>query len=95
MLLNASFNTILVISWRSVLFLGETEVPGENHRPVASHWQCCIEYTSPWTGFELTTLVMIGSDCTGSCNSNYNTTTTVSNCQIKYKSVSNEYHNEY
>ena len=28
-------------------------------------------YTSPWTGFKLTTLVVIGSDCTGSCKSNY------------------------
>ena len=26
---------------------------------------CYIEYTSPWTGFELTTLVVIGTDCTG------------------------------
>ena len=25
--------------------------------------QCCIEYTSQWTGFELTTLVVIGTDC--------------------------------
>jgi hypothetical protein len=24
---------------------------------------CCIEYTSPWAGFELTTLVMIDTDC--------------------------------
>jgi hypothetical protein len=32
----------------------ETRLTGEKHRPVASH---CIEYTSPWTGFELTTLV--------------------------------------
>ena len=30
-----------------------------------------IMYTSPWTGFELTTLVEIGTDCTNSCNSNY------------------------
>ena len=29
---------------------------------------CCIEYFSPWTGFELTTLVVIGINCTGSCN---------------------------
>jgi hypothetical protein len=36
---------------------------------------CCIEYTSPWTGFELTTLVMIGTDCTGSCKCNYHMTT--------------------
>jgi hypothetical protein len=27
---------------------------------------CCIEYTLPWTGFELSTLVVIGTDCTGS-----------------------------
>ena len=34
------------------------------------------EYTSPWTGFKLTTLVVIGTDCTGSCKSNYHTITT-------------------
>ena len=31
---------------------------------------------SPWTGFELTTFVVIGTDCTGSCKSNYHTITT-------------------
>jgi hypothetical protein len=36
---NATFNTISVISWRSVLFVEETGVLGENYRPVASHWQ--------------------------------------------------------
>ena len=36
---------------------------------------CCIEYTSPWAGFELTTLVMIGTDCIGDCISNYQTIT--------------------
>ena len=36
----------------------------------------CIEYTSAWTGFELTTLVVIGTDCTGSCKSNYHMITT-------------------
>jgi hypothetical protein len=39
MLFNATFNNISVISWRSVLLVGETWGPGENHRPVASHWQ--------------------------------------------------------
>ena len=24
---------------RAVLLMGKTEVPGKNHRPVASHWQ--------------------------------------------------------
>jgi hypothetical protein len=37
--LNATFNTISVESWRSVLLVEETAVPGEIHRPVASHWQ--------------------------------------------------------
>jgi hypothetical protein len=35
--------------------------------------KCCIEYTSTWAGFVLTTLVVIGIDCTGSCKSNYST----------------------
>jgi hypothetical protein len=30
-------NNILDKSCRSVLFVEETEVPGENHRPAASH----------------------------------------------------------
>jgi hypothetical protein len=37
MVFNATFNNISVISWRSVLLVEETGVPGENHRPVASH----------------------------------------------------------
>jgi len=37
MVLNATFNNITVIMWRSVLLVEETGVPGENHRPVASH----------------------------------------------------------
>jgi hypothetical protein len=39
MVFNATFNNILVISWRSVLLVEKTRVPGENHRSVASHWQ--------------------------------------------------------
>ena len=30
---NATFNTISVIPWRSVLLVEETRVSGENHRP--------------------------------------------------------------
>jgi len=30
-------------------------------------------YTAPWTGFELTTLLVIGTDCKGRCKSNYHT----------------------
>jgi hypothetical protein len=39
MVFNATFNNISVISWRWVLLVEETGVPGENHRPAASHWQ--------------------------------------------------------
>jgi hypothetical protein len=35
--------------------------------------QCCIQHTSPWAGFEPTTIVVIGTDCIDSCKSNYNT----------------------
>ena len=41
--------------------------------------QCCIEYIRWCAGFELTTLVVTGTDCSGSCKSNYHTImTTVS-----------------
>ena len=39
MVFKATFNSISVISWRSVLLVEETGVHGENHRPVASHGQ--------------------------------------------------------
>ena len=35
-----------------------------------------------WTVFELTTLVVIGTDCKGSCKSNYHTITTTMSCKI-------------
>jgi hypothetical protein len=37
MVFNTTFNNISVILWWSVLLVEETSVPGENHRPVASH----------------------------------------------------------
>jgi hypothetical protein len=39
-------------------------------------------YTLPWSRFELTTSVVIGTDCTGSCKSNYHTMTTT--CTLSY-----------
>jgi hypothetical protein len=39
MVFNATFNNISAISWWSVLLVEDTGVPGENHRPVASHRQ--------------------------------------------------------
>ena len=37
MVFNVTFNNISIISWQSVLLVGETRVSGENLRPVASH----------------------------------------------------------
>ena len=37
MVFNATLNNISVISWRSVLLVEETRVPGENHRPGDRH----------------------------------------------------------
>ena len=39
MVFNATFNNIWVLSWRSVLFIEETGVPGKNHRPFPNHCQ--------------------------------------------------------
>ena len=75
MVFNATFNNISVISWRSVLLVDETEVPGENYRHVASHIQT-LSYNVvhlAWAGFELKTLVVMGTDCVGSFKSNYHT----------------------
>ena len=50
-----------------------------------------MEYTSPWIWFELTTLVVICTDCTGSCKSNYHTITSMTtphvNCVIIYIAI--------
>jgi len=90
MVFNIFFNNISVMSWRLVLLMEETGLPGENHRPAASYWQtlsqCCIEYISPWAGFELTTtLVVIGTDRIGSRNSNYQMIRTTTALNIQWK----------
>ena len=73
MVFNTIFNNISVISWWSVLLVEETRAPRENYQPVTSHWQNLLHNIVhlDLSGFELTTSVMIGTDCTGSCKSNY------------------------
>jgi hypothetical protein len=45
MVFKATFNNISVISWRSVLLVEETGVPGENHQTVARH----VCFVVPWS----------------------------------------------
>jgi len=64
---NATFNNISVIS---VSFIGGGNwSTRENHRSLTNF--------IPWAGFELTTLVVISTDCRGTCSykSNYHTIT--------------------
>jgi hypothetical protein len=74
MLFNDTFNNIPVTSWRSILLQEETGASGENHRPVVDHCQTLshsVVSRTPRAGFELTTLVVIGTDYQDSYKSNY------------------------
>ena len=70
MVFNATFNTISVISWRSVL-LAEESTDLSQVTDKLYHIMLC---TSPWSTFKLTSVVM-DSDCIGSCKSKYHTIT--------------------
>ena len=80
MVLNTTFNNIFVTWWRSVLLEKETGVPGENH-PVQSkvtdkpYHIMFYRIHLARVEFELTTLLVIGTDCTSSYKSNCHTIT--------------------
>ena len=79
MVFNATINNISVLLWQSVILVVETGVPAENERPFTNHWQTLSHNVvsstpcQPWTRFEITTLVVIGTVYTGSCKSIYHT----------------------
>ena len=80
MVFNANFNNISVISWRSVLLVEETGVPGEDLSQVTDKIVSHMVVSSTLRherGSNSQPLVVIGTDCTGSCKSNYHATTTV------------------
>jgi hypothetical protein len=81
MVFNATFNNISVISWRSALLVEETT----DLMQVTDKLYHIMLNTSPCVGFVLTTLVVIGTDCIGSCKSKCHTimTTTASFSLIK------------
>ena len=61
---NATFNNISDISMRSVYCWRKPEYPEKTTDMRNFVKQCCIEYTSPWTRFELKASVVIGTDYT-------------------------------
>jgi len=76
-------HTILLFSTIFQLYRGVSLIDGRNRRKQPTCRKsltnfitiCCIEHTLSWAGFELTTLLVIGTDCIGSCKSNYWTIT--------------------
>jgi hypothetical protein len=87
MVFKVTFNNISVISWRSVLLVEEIGGSGENHRPVARHWQTLSHNVVHLALIEIETHNINRdrhTDCIGRCKSNYHTimTTTAPNCKL-------------
>jgi hypothetical protein len=93
MVLNATFNNIWVISWRSILLVEEFGVPIENHRPAASHWQALSHnVASSMPRHERDSNIQLywweALTYISGCKSNYHTITTTTASILLYSVVS-------
>ena len=73
--LNSTFYNISVISWRSVLFGGGNRST-QRKSPTCHYILYRVHLAMNAAGTYNCTIVVIGTDYTGSCKCNYNTTTT-------------------
>jgi hypothetical protein len=69
MMFNATFNNISVISWWPDLLVEDPDKTTDLSQVTDKLYHIML-YTSPWSRFELTTSVVIDTDCIGSCKSN-------------------------
>ena len=79
---NTTFNNISAISWRSILLVEETGVSGENYQLVAGHSQTVshnvVLRTPRLSEIRAHNYNGVGTDCIGSCKTNYDAITTTS-----------------
>ena len=91
MVFNTTFNSISVISWRSVSLVEcpekTTDIPHVTDKLYHMMW---YRVHIAWAGFEPTTLVVIGTDCIGSCNSNHHMITITTAHQTKGDKLRND-----
>ena len=84
---SSGFNSLEVWFWVMAMVFNATFNKIQLYRGNWTPSTCCKSLTNfyhimlylfhlAWTGFELTTLVVIDTDCTSSCKSNYHTITT-------------------
>ena len=83
MVFNITFYNMSVISWRTVLLVEQTPTFLKSLAYFITY--SCIEYPSPLEEFERATVVLIYTDCTNSCKSNYYKITTT--CCNSYKVI--------
>ena len=92
MVFYVTFNNISVMSWQSVFYWRrKLEYPEKttdlSHVTDKRYHMMLYRVHFAWAGFELITLVVMGTDCIGSCKSNYHriTITTAPYCDLIYK----------